>query len=289
MSKRRTGKADDGRQAGAGRGLGNRWKSIDFHTADAEVSRLQARIAKAVEQGKPNKVRALQRLLTTSWSAKVLAVRRVTRNKGSRTPGVDRQVWNTPAKKMRGVLALGRRGYRAQPLRRVKIRKKNGKFRNLGIPTMLDRAMQALYLQALLPVAEMTADPNSYGFRVSRACRDAIEQCFCALGNVHSAEWVLEADIKACFDWISHDWLLAHIPMDRKILRQWLRCGVVEDGSLFPTHAGTPQGGIISPTLANMTLDGRRRQYAALVPMAARSISCAMPMTSSSPHETPTC
>lgn len=257
MVHRPSRQADDGRKAGATYGLGPRWQSMGWAAAQAEVRRLQMRIAKAVQAKQPNKVRSLQWLLTHSWSAKVLAVRRVSRNKGSRTPGIDGVVWNTAAKKMRGVLSLQRRGYRAQPLRRVKVpKRKPGTFRNLGIPTMKDRAMQALYLLALEPVAELTADPNSYGFRLERACRDAIEQCFCALGNIHSAEWLLDADIKACFDWIDHTWLLTHIPLDRKVLREWLRSGVVEGGRLFPTRAGTPQGGIISPTLANMTLDG---------------------------------
>jgi len=257
MAHRHSRQADDGLRAGATCGLGRRWQSIDWTAVRAEVRRLQMRIAKAVQADKPNKVKALQWLLTHSWSAKVLAVRRVSRNKGSRTPGVDGVVWNTSAKKMRAALSLRRHGYRAQPLRRVKIpKKKPGTFRNLGIPTMTDRAMQALYLLALEPVAELTADPNSYGFRLKRACRDAIEQCFCALGNIHSAEWILDADIKACFDWIDHEWLLNNIPLDRKILREWLRSGVIEGGRLFPTLAGTPQGGIISPTLANMTLDG---------------------------------
>ena len=254
--KRHRKKANDGCKAGATISLGQRWKSIDFRGAEAEVRRLQVRIAKAMKEGKSNKVKALQWLLTHSWSAKVIAVRRVTRNKGSRTPGIDGEIWNTPAKKMHGVLSLNRKGYRATPLRRMKIPKGKGGFRNLGIPTMKDRAMQALYLTALEPVAEMTADPNSYGFRRHRACRDAIEQCFIALGNLYSAHWVLDADIRACFDWIDHKWLLENIPMDRKILKEWLRCGFVEKGQLFPTQSGTPQGGIASPTLANMALDG---------------------------------
>lgn len=249
-------KANDGCKAGAPISLGQRWKSIDFKNAETEVRHLQVRIAKAMKEGKSNKVKALQWLLTHSWSARVLAVRRVTRNKGSRTPGIDGEIWNTPAKKMRGVLSLNRKGYRALPLRRIKIPKGKGGFRNLGIPCMKDRAMQALYLTALEPVAEMTADLNSYGFRRLRACRDAIEQCFIALGNLYSAQWVLDADIRACFDWIDHKWLLENIPMDRKVLKEWLRCGFVEKGQLFPTQTGTPQGGIASPTLANMALDG---------------------------------
>ncbi len=116
--------------------------------------------------------------------------------------------------------------------------------------------MQALYLLALAPVAETTGDPHSYGFRVERSTADAIEQCFKVLAAHHMAEWILEGDIKSCFDRISHDWLLANIPMDKAILRKWLKAGFMEEGILYPTDEGTPHGGIISPVLANMALDG---------------------------------
>ena len=128
------------------------------------------------------------------------------------------------------------------------------------MPCMRDRAMQALYLLALDPVAETTADPNSYGFRPQRSTADAIEQCFTALGNIHSAPWILEGDIKGCFDAISHPWLLTHIPMEKAILEKWLKAGYMENHVLHPTEEGTPQGGIISPVLANMTLDGLERR-----------------------------
>src|SRR3990172_9944980 len=129
-------------------------------------------------------------------------------------------------------------------------------MRPLGIPTMKDRAMQALYLLALDPVAETRADPNSYGFRVGRSCADAIEQCFKVLAERQSAQWVLEGDIKSCFDRISHEWLLAHVPVDKAIVRKWLKAGYLEKGALHPTEEGTPQGGVISPVLANLALDG---------------------------------
>jgi len=127
---------------------------------------------------------------------------------------------------------------------------------------MKDRAMQALYLLALDPIAETTADENSYGFRPERSTADAIVQCKNLLARSHSSKWVLEADIKGCFDNISHDWLLANVPLESRMLRRWLKAGVVEFERLTPTEAGTPQGGIISPTLANMTLDGMERLLA---------------------------
>jgi RNA-directed DNA polymerase len=121
---------------------------------------------------------------------------------------------------------------------------------------MHDRAMQALYALALAPIAETLADRNSYGFREGRRCADALEQCFTCLAQKASASWVLEGDIKACFDEISHDWLLQHVPMDKQLLKAWLKAGYWEKGQLFPTDAGTPQGGLISPILANLALDG---------------------------------
>lgn len=232
------------------------WHSIDWARCHREVRRLQARIVKATREGKHGKVKALQWILTHSFSGKALAVRRVTENQGKKTPGVDGITWSTPEAKSQAMLSIKRRGYRPQPLKRVYIPKTNGKMRPLGIPTMKDRAMQALYLLALEPVAETTADGRSFGFRPERSTADAIEQCFTTLSKKVAPQWILEGDIKGCFDNISHDWLMGHVPTDREILRKWLKAGYMEDRQLFPTEAGTPQGGIISPTLANLVLDG---------------------------------
>src|SRR5262250_1000506 len=235
------------------------WYAIDWQAIHRNVRRLQVRIAQATKESRWGKVRALQRLLTHSYSGKVLAVRRVTENDGKETPGVDREIWDTPEKKTQAVHELSRRGYQPLPLRRVYIPKSDGKtMRPLGIPTMKDRAMQALHLLALDPIAETTADKNSYGFRQQRSCADAIDQCFKALNSANT-QWVLEADIKSCFDRISHDWLLSHVPMDRVILKKWLTAGYMEKHVLHETTDGTPQGGIISPTLANCALDGLER------------------------------
>ena len=234
----------------------NAWNSIDWEKCELYVKKLQARIVKAQENGRAGKVNSLQWLLTHSFSAKALAVKRVTSNTGKRTSGVDHEVWCTPQSKAKAILKLKRHGYSPQPLRRVHIKKSNGKLRPLGIPTMTDRTMQALYLMALDPVSETTADTVSYGFRKERCCWDAIEQCFTNLSQKSSAVWILEGDIKGCFDHISHAWLLKHIAMDKHILGKWLKSGFVFKNHLYPTDEGTPQGGIISPTLANLALDG---------------------------------
>src|SRR5215475_4270541 len=228
------------------------WHSIDWKRANRNVRCLQRRIVQAQQQRQKRKVRALQFILTRSYSARCLAVRRVTENSGKRTPGVDGELFNTPAKKARAVENLAAEDYQPQPLRRVFIPKHDGKkMRPLSIPTMQDRARQALHLLALDPIAETKADSNSYGFRKERSVADAIEQCFTLLAHSNSPQWILEGDIQSCFDEISHEWLLSHIPMDRAILKKWLTAGVIERESFSLTTTGTPQGGIISPVLMN--------------------------------------
>jgi RNA-directed DNA polymerase len=232
------------------------WNAVEWQPLGRQVQRLQMRIAKATREQRWGKVKALQWLLTHSFAGKLLAVRRVTQNTGRNTPGVDGVIWKTPARKWQAAQSLQRRGYQPLPLRRIYIPKKNGKRRPLGIPCMGCRAMQALHLQALEPVSETLADPNAYGFRPKRSTADAIAGCFHVLSRKNAAQWILEGDIKACFDRISHPWLQEHILMDKRILGQWLATGYMEEGNVYPTQAGTPQGGIASPVLANMALDG---------------------------------
>jgi RNA-directed DNA polymerase len=176
------------------------WHSIDWRKVWRTVRRLQARIVKAVAAGRWNKVKALVYLLTHSYSGRALAILRAVSNSGAKTPGVDGVLWNTPEAKSAAFSTLRRHGYQPQPLRRVYIPKSNGKRRALGIPTMRDRAMQALYLLGLDPIAESQADGHSYGFRLERRCADALDQVHCLVSNRHGPQWILEGDIKACFD-----------------------------------------------------------------------------------------
>lgn len=232
------------------------WAAINWRLVQRNVRAMQRRLTKATQEGDWRRVKALQRWLTRSFCAKALAVKRVTENQGKRTAGVDRELWDASQQKYAAIAQLKKRGYRPLPLRRVYIPKPNGKMRPLGIPTMRDRAMQALYLLALDPVLETVSDPNSFGFRKNRSTADAMSQIFVKMSHKVSAQWVLDADIEGFFDNINHDWMLDHVRMDQSILRKWLKSGVVDRAQLLATTAGTPQGGIISPAVANWTLNG---------------------------------
>ena len=246
-------------------GLKNVWDLLDWGKHIQIVSRIQARIVKAVKNGLKQTARGLQRLLSNSLAAKLIAIKRVISNSGKRTPGVDNILIDTPRKRWETLKNLNLPEYKAKPLKRIYIPKKNGKKRPLGIPAMHDRVEQALDLLGLDPVSESTADNHSYGFRKVRSAQDAMGAIYNALRRKGSADWILEADIKGCFDHIGHKWLDKNIPMNKKKLQQWLKCGYLEKRTFNPTNEGTPQGGIISPTLANM--DYRSNEYAHLSPM----------------------
>ena len=233
------------------------WNQIDWKKAEELVNRLQIRIVKATLEKKWRLVKRLQYLMTNSFYAKALAVKRVVTNKGKNTPGIDGVVWKTNEEKVKAILSLECQTYHAKPLKRVYIEKFGKKEkRPLGIPTMHDRAMQSLQLLALEPVAETMADRISFGFRKYRSPEDAREYAFSVLSRKDSPQWILEGDIKSCFDKISHQWMLENIPTDKRILKEFMKCGYIEKGQLFPTSEGSPQGGVISPTYANMVLDG---------------------------------
>jgi RNA-directed DNA polymerase len=249
------------------------WHGILWYRTERNVRRLQARIVKATQEKRWGKGKARPRLLTRSLSGKALAVRRVTENQGKKTPGVDKVIWDTPEKKAQAIHDLRQRGYHPQPLRRVYIPKSNGARRALSIPTLMDRAMQALYLLALQPVAETFADPHSYGFRPERCTADALVYCHTLFSQKNGPRWALEGDIKSCFDKISHEWLLAHIPMEKDMLRKWLKAGYMEKNVLHATAEGTPQGGIISPAIANMALDGLSQRLSERFPRSRRGNS----------------
>lgn len=245
------------------------WESIDWRRAEAQVGRMQERISKAYGEGRTSLAKRLSYLLVNSFYAKALAVRRVAeQNKGKHTPGVDKELWQSPKAKMDAVNRLNKGRYRSKPLRRIYIPKKNGKLRPLSIPIMYDRAMQALYALALDPIQEATADPNSYGFRIGRSCQDAMGQIQLMMGSSRRPEWVLEGDIKGCFDNFSHQWMMDNIPMDKHVLKEFIKAGYVFGNQLFPTETGSPQGGVISPILANMVLNGMEKLVKTIFPRA---------------------
>lgn len=233
------------------------WKQIDWKQAEDYVNRLHIRIVKATLESKWRLAKRLQYLITHSYYAKAISVKRVTTNKGKNTPGIDGQIWKSNAEKSSAILELDVKTYHAKPLRRIYIEKFGKKEkRPLGIPNMKDRAMQALQLLALEPVAETTADRISFGFRRYRSTIEAREYAFSVLCRKDSPQWILEGDIKSCFDKISHEWLTENLLVDKRILKEFMKCGYVYKKQMYPTEEGSPQGGVISPTYANMALYG---------------------------------
>jgi len=236
------------------------WKTLPWKKFQRNVFRLQKRIYQAQLRGDFKRVRGLQRLLLRSYSARCLAVRQVSQdNRGKNTPGVDGIARLTQKQRMRMVKELRTFSSKPAPIRRVYIPKASNpnERRPLGIPVMRDRAEQALVKLALEPEWEARFEPNSYGFRPGRCPQDTIEAIFNHIRL--KSKYILEADIEKCFDRINHQALLAKlnsIPIINRQVRGWLKAGIFENGEIFPSEAGTPQGGIVSPLLANVALHG---------------------------------
>jgi len=243
------------------------WNQTDWRKLERRVFKLQKRIFRASSRGDLKAVRRLQKTLMRSWSGRMLAVRRVTQdNQGKKTAGVDGVKSLLPVQRLALVRKLALKG-KSKPTRRVWIDKPGtDEKRPLGIPTMYDRALQALVKLALEPEWEARFEPNSYGFRPGRSCQDAVVAIHTAINQ--KAKYVLDADIAKCFDRINHGGLLRKLntfPTLRRQIKSWLRSGVMDGGQLFPTSEGTPQGGVISPLLANIALHGMEERVKQVV------------------------
>lgn len=239
------------------------WHEVNWLNANNKVSAIQQDIVKAVLSQDMKTVYRLQRQLVNSFEARALAIRKVVTNQGGKTAGVDQKIWSTPGSRFKAIAELGEitrtpSKYRASPVKRVLIPKPGTtEMRPLGIPTMIDRAVQAVYHMAVDPVVECSSDPNSYGFRKYRSTHDAITTIRSLMDKATSPQWVFETDIAKCFDKIDHQFLMKQTPIcDKIVLEQWLKSGIKIGGTYKDIMEGTPQGGIISPMLCNVALNG---------------------------------
>jgi RNA-directed DNA polymerase len=240
------------RQASSGLAMST-WHRIHGVACYRQVRSLQRHIVQAVQAGVWRQVKRLSSLVVHACAARALAVKRVTEKTGQKTPGVDGDLWDTPAKKAQAVARSGRwRGDRPAPLTRIDLPKQDGQQRPLSLPTLTDRARQAVSWQALQPNAETTGDQHSDGFRPQRQGADAIDHCCTVLRQKTSATWIWAGAIQGLFDHSRFSWIAAHIPMPKRVLSRWLRRGVLDRGTLLPTTAGVPPGGMISPVVSHM-------------------------------------
>lgn len=234
-----------------------KYSDINWQKCHNEVIKLQRKIIVAWVNKNMKLVHDLQESLIKKFEARALAVRKVTTNTGAKTPGQDGKTISSDLEKLEMIQKLkSLQNYKASPVKRVMIPKANGGERSLGIPSIFDRCVQALYLQALEPIAETTGDERSYGFRRYRSTQDVQQYIKAVLSKESSARFILDVDIKGFFDNISHEWILKNIPINKYILKQWLNSGYFFNKELLQTIVGVPQGGIISPAIANMVLDG---------------------------------
>lgn len=236
------------------------WHSIDWNKIRQRVRNLRHRIYRATQLQAWNQVRSLMKLMLRSHANLLLAIRRVTQeNQGKKTAGVDGKTYASARDRMTLVKQMQCYGpWLVKPARRIYIPKHDGKQRPLGIPTIKDRIAQAVVKSALEPSWEARFESNSYGFRPGRSTHDAMVHCWIFLNRKVHHQWVLDADIKGAFDNISHEFILSSIGKapGHTLIKQWLKAGYLEKGAFFTTEKGTPQGGIISPLLANIVLDG---------------------------------
>lgn len=242
------------------------WSQIDWQKVEKTVLRLQQRIFMAKVKGDVKGMESLQRLLASSRAAKLLAIRKVGQeNSGRKTPGIDGVVSNSDTHRERLLKdGLSLKDYVPLPVRRVFIPKANGKMRPLGIPTMKDRVLQCLVKLALEPEWEAVFEPRSFGFRPGRSVQDAVAAVKHGLGGEGSGHqhtnarccWILDADIKSFFDEIDHEVILSRTPVFRRVIKGWLEAGSFTGEVFNPSEMGTPQGGVISPLLANIALHG---------------------------------
>jgi len=243
------------------------WHNIPWIEVIKKVKDLQNQIVKATLNNNMSLVYKLQNQLVNSFEGRALAIRKTVTNSGAKTPGIDNKLWINPEQRFKSIEELGLitknpNKYISSPLKRVMIPKTNSnELRPLGIPTMIDRAVQAVYHLAIDPVVETRSDKFSFGFRKHRSQHDAIAYIRTLLDKAHSPEFVLETDIAKCFDKISHKFLMLTTPICHKhVLKEWLNSGYIYENKLHKTNEGTPQGGIISPMLCNIALNGLEKE-----------------------------
>lgn len=234
------------------------WDDINWKRVNYRVRKIQKRIAEATLHKDWHKVRELQNLVLHSYDCRLYAVHRVTTRKNIRTPGLDGLFLSTSAERFAAVDALNYRDYHPQPFKRFYVPKDHDKSRKrpLSVPVIFDRAAEALFLIALDPVVETVADAHAYGFRRKRSAQDAVRDIVENFGLLHGRQWVLKADVKGCFDHLSHDWILQNIVFDKTLMRRILKCGYVYQERKYPLYEGMPQGGVLSPTITTFVLSG---------------------------------